>query len=256
MPTHRATNLPVGVERRPAPPGPLWRVALVWAGLVVVWVATMLLNGYVLEPNLAEKVRHAALAAVTCAVPVGLIIAARRMLERRPLRTLGLSSPGLGARHLLFGAVYWLVLAAVGLGVGIWLGWLDVRVTVPSAAAAVVLQAVLFTAWAFAFVAIAGAFVGETDWGISVDRAVLFLTFGLILGLLRAITGGIWAGVGFHLAFQTVSQLYGSGEAGFLQVQEETANVLNLLSFWLFPVVIGGLLLLFPAMRRRGPAQR
>lgn len=115
----------------------------------------------------------------------------------------------------------------------------------------VVLQAVLFTGWAFAFVAIAGSLGGGSDWAISADRAVLFMTFGLVLGLLRATSGSIWVEVGFHLAFQTVAQLYASGEATFLQVPEERANALNVLSFWLFPVVIGTLLLLPLALRRR-----
>lgn len=120
-----------------------------------------------------------------------------------------------------------------------------------AAAATVVLQAVLFTGWAFAFIAVAGGLGGGSDWGISADRVVLFVTFGLILGVFRALSGSIWVGVGFHLAFQTIAQLYASGEASFLQVPEQSANALNVLSFWLFPVVIGSLLLLPLALRRR-----
>jgi uncharacterized protein len=288
MSVGEATESSVADEGRVGPP---WRVALVWVGLVAVWAATGQLNRYVLEPNLAETPRHAALGVVTGAAAVGLIVAARRLLDRRSVRSLGVGSPAIAARHLLFGAAYWLTLAAVGLGVGMWLGWLEVTVAAPGAAAllflllraalvfvfeafpeelafrgylyanlcerlgtaaAVVLQAVLFTGWAFAFVALAEALGARADWVISADRAILFVTFGLILGLLRAISGSIWIGVGFHLAFQTVSQLHAAGEAGVLQVREQAANTLNVVSFWFFPVVVGALLLLPLALRRRG----
>lgn len=57
-------------------------------------------------------------------------------------------------------------------------------------------QAGLFTLWGLLIGAI------DTPW-----RLATFFAVGFGFGYLRAITGSIWPGVGFHIAFQTVAQL-------------------------------------------------
>lgn len=74
---------------------------------------------------------------------------------------------------------------------------------------AVVIQAVLFTLFGF--------LVGVAQ---SPFRLSLFLTFGLLLGAFRVATGDIWAGIGFHVAYQSVAQLF-VGEGAAFEVSGE-----------------------------------
>lgn len=98
-------------------------------------------------------------------------------------------------------------------------------------------QAVLFTAF--------GALVGDG----SVERIVVLLTFGLTLGALRVVTGSLWAPIGFHLAFQYVTQFTGAAVLdGALRI--EGLPDLEFVAFWLLPIAVGGLILAGAAARR------
>ncbi|NKY59892.1 CPBP family intramembrane metalloprotease [Nocardia flavorosea] len=57
-------------------------------------------------------------------------------------------------------------------------------------------QTVLFTVW--------GTLIGATG---SIDRIVLFAVFSALLGAIHAVTGSLWACMGFHTAFQVTAQL-------------------------------------------------
>ena len=92
-------------------------------------------------------------------------------------------------------------------------------------------QATLFTLW--------GAAIGAAG---SVDRVVLFFTFSVALGILRVISGNLWATIGFHLAFQWVTQLVSAVREGSLQIAEQPT--LELVVFWFFPIVLGSIALI------------
>ncbi|MEK8105167.1 CPBP family intramembrane glutamic endopeptidase [Micromonospora sp. M12] len=79
---------------------------------------------------------------------------------------------------------------------------------------ALVGQAVLFTLF--------GVLVGAAR---SFDRIALFLVFALLLGAFRVATGDIWAGIGLHVAFQTVAQLFGDVGAVFDVVGADVLGV-------------------------------
>jgi len=64
--------------------------------------------------------------------------------------------------------------------------------------AAVLGQAALFTLFGIA--------VGAAG---TVDRIALFFAFAGVQGIIRVVTGSIWAPIGFHLAFQTPEQIFG-----------------------------------------------
>jgi hypothetical protein len=82
-----------------------------------------------------------------------------------------------------------------------------------------------------------------------VQRLVLFFTFALTLGALRAVTGSVWAPIGFHLVFQYVAQyLVATGRDGALVV--DGRENLELVALWLFPIVIGGIVVGVVGMRR------
>ena len=113
---------------------------------------------------------------------------------------------------------------------------------------AVVLQAVLFTLF--------GAAVGAAG---SVDRVILFFTFSIVLGILRVVTDSLWASIGFHLAFQWVTQLYSAAvRQGSLQVGGlEAQATLDLVVFWIFPIVLGSIVLIvMSTVRKRGQVTR
>ncbi|WP_253911439.1 hypothetical protein [Streptomyces sp. CNQ-509] len=48
----------------------------------------------------------------------------------------------------------------------------------------------------------------------------VFLSFGLLLGVFRVASGDIWAGIGFHVAYQAAAQLF-VGEGAVFEVSGE-----------------------------------
>ncbi|MFF0990976.1 CPBP family glutamic-type intramembrane protease [Kocuria nitroreducens] len=181
---------------------------------------------------------------------------------------LGVVVPRAG-RQAVAGALAWLLPAAAGFALLAALG-VPLRAAAPPAelAAAVALTAVLvllLEAWPeeLVFRGHATAVLAERlrGWSVILGQTLLFAAFatalrgwsgaedlglflamGLGLGYLRAVTGGIWAGTGFHLAFQAVAQLVLPGE--LLVVEAPRLAVLLVLGTVPFAVGLGGLVLL------------
>ena len=207
-----------------------WRVAVVFLAVTLVWLFVTQGLGSFFGPAYSDRVGHAVRAVLTSALVVPLIFLARRYLDRRSWEGLRFTSLRTGWRWLLFGMVFWLVAAGLGLVVTVVLGWTRISLGTPSVGiqllflylpvlvflyealpeelifrgylyrnlsaryarwVSVLAQATLFTLWGAA-IAAAG----------SVDRVVLFFTFSVALGILRVISGNLWATIGFHLAFQ------------------------------------------------------
>ncbi|MGW5560098.1 CPBP family intramembrane glutamic endopeptidase [Micromonospora sp. NPDC003944] len=240
-----------------------WRLLVVAGGAVLVW----LLLGPLLGRDY-DRTTHAVGAVLTTAVVVPLVVVARRVLDRRPWAGLGLPSLRAGWRHLLFGMACWLAPAAVGFLLCLGLGWVEISVrtsvgdVLRVAALLVVLVflkealpeelvfrgylqhhlAARLTAWQ----AVVGQAVLFTVFGFligaarSVDRLALFLVFALLLGAFRAATGDVWAGIGLHVAFQTVAQLFGDVGAVFDVVG---ADVLAVVAMGAIPFSVSWLVL-------------
>ncbi|GAB3427113.1 histidine kinase [Flindersiella endophytica] len=222
---------------------PWWRVVIVFgavtlAARLVFWLANALFG-----PSYSV-VRHAFVAVLTAVLLVTISATARRFAEGLPLRP---ADPAERSgprrvwrvwrvwRQILLGMACWLLPAAAGVAACLVLGLAEVTALRPAGEialfavallvlvflsealpeelvfrgyvyrnlaqvlpvwAAVVTQAGLFTLWAF-LTGVVGSPV----------RAVLLFTFAVLLGAVRAITGNVRFGVGFHLAFQTVAQL-------------------------------------------------
>ncbi|MGC4815758.1 lysostaphin resistance A-like protein [Micromonospora sp. DT228] len=248
----------MNASRRVALPG---RILVVYAGAVLVWLAL----GALLDRDY-DRPTHAIGAVLTTALVVPLVVVARRWLDRRPWAGLGLPSPRVGWRRLLLGMACWLVPAAVGFALCLGLDWVEISVrtsvgdalrvaallvvlvglkealpeelvfrgylqhnlaTRLSAGQAVIGQAVLFTLFGF--------LVGAAR---SVDRLALFFVFALLLGAFRAATGDIWASIGFHVAFQTVAQLFGDVGAVF---DVTGSGVLGVVAMGAIPFSVGWL---------------
>ncbi|MBB5481452.1 CPBP family intramembrane glutamic endopeptidase [Micromonospora parathelypteridis] len=214
------------------------RIIIVFSATVLVWMAL----GALLDRDY-NRPTHAVGAIITTVLVVPLVVLARRLLDRRPWAGLGLPPLRVGWRRLLLGMACWLVPAAVGFALCLGLGWVEisVRTSVGDALRVAALLVVLvFLKEALpeelvfrgylqhnlatrlpAWQAVIGQAALFTLFGFltgaarSVDRLVLFTVFALLLGAFRAATGDIWAGIGFHVAFQTVAQLFGDVGAVF-----------------------------------------
>ncbi|MBM7494980.1 membrane protease YdiL (CAAX protease family) [Micromonospora luteifusca] len=214
------------------------RVIVVFSGTVLVWM----LLGALLDRDY-DRPTHAAGAVITTVLVVPLVVLARRLLDRRPWAGLGLPSLRVGWRRLLLGMACWLVPAALGFALCLGLGWVEITVRTSAGDAlrvAALLVVLVFLKEALpeelvfrgylqhnlatrlpAWQAVVGQAVLFTLFGFltgaarSVDRLALFVVFALVLGAFRAASGDIWAGIGFHVAFQTVAQLFGDVGAVF-----------------------------------------
>ena len=253
-----------------------WRVAVVFLAVTLVWLFVTQGLGSFFGPAYPDRVGHAVRAVLTSALVVPLIFLARRYLDRRSWEGLRFTSLRTGWRWLLFGMVFWLVAAGLGLVVTVVLGWTRISLGTPSVGilllflylpvlvflyealpeelifrgylyrnlsaryarwVSVLAQATLFTLW--------GAAIGAAG---SVDRVVLFFTFSVALGILRVISGNLWATIGFHLAFQWVTQLVSAVREGSLQIAEQPT--LELVVFWFFPIVLGSIALIAASVVR------
>lgn len=253
------------------------RVAVVFLAVTLVWLFVTQGLGSFFGPAYPDRVGHAVRAVLTSALVVPLIFLARRYLDRRSWEGLRFTSLRTGWRWLLFGMVFWLVAAGLGLVVTVVLGWTRISLGTPSVGilllflylpvlvflyealpeelifrgylyrnlsaryarwVSVLAQATLFTLW--------GAAIGAAG---SVDRVVLFFTFSVALGILRVISGNLWATIGFHLAFQWVTQLVSAAvREGSLQIAEQPT--LELVVFWFFPIVLGSIALIAASVVR------
>lgn len=110
-----------------------FRIGVVLVGAVLGWTAVGVFRDVVLLPRLPVDLAQAIQAVVTGAVAVALILAACHVLDRRRLRTLGLSTLGPAARALAGGAGLWVLLAAAALLVGVLVGAFRVEFGPPSA---------------------------------------------------------------------------------------------------------------------------
>lgn len=275
------------------------RLALAWAGFVLAFALLDVVRNLVLLPSPlpydAVQVVQAVLAGT---LGVGVIVLVCRRVDHRSLASIGLGPLPGSWRALAAGAACWFALAALGLGVAVavhafpvevrapgWglLGWLLLRMVqvlgleaLPEEIAlrgyvlttlrehvptwvAVVGQAIVFTLWAYAGNQLARLFGFPSSWEITLDRTVLFVSFGLTLALVRLWTGSLWGSIGFHFAFQVVTQLLAADRlvisvpAGF---DRDTAMIF----LWFFPVVVGGIVALVGAIvvgrRRRADRPR
>lgn len=238
-----------------------WRILIVFASTVLAWL--FLYHGALLGRDY-DRPTHVARAILTTVLIVPLVVAARRLLDRRPWTGLGLPSLRSGWRRLLLGMACWLIPAAVGFALCLGFGWVEIRLraSAPDAlgvAALLVVLVLLYEALPEELVfrgylqrnlatrlpawqAVLGQSVLFTVFGFlvgaatSLDRLLLFFVFALLLGGFRVATGDIWAGIGFHVAFQTVAQLFGDVGAVF---DVTGSNVLGVVAMGAIPFAFG-----------------
>ena len=258
-------------------PALLWRILAVFVAVSLIWLLVVQGSDLFFGTAYEDRLGHAVRAVLVCALVVPVVVLARRSLDRRPWEGLRLTSLRVGWRPLVFGMAFWLVAAGAGLATMLALGWASISFGAPSGSllllalylpvlvflyealpeelifrgyfyrnladryarwVAVLAQAVLFTLW--------GAAIGAAG---SVDRVILFFTFSVVLGVLRVITGNLWTSIGFHVVFQWVTQLNSAAvREGFVRIEGQP--VLELVVFWLFPIVLGTIVLVVASVVR------
>jgi membrane protease YdiL (CAAX protease family) len=242
---------------------PFIRVGLVWLLLLMVFQGKSQLAIALFGPGYT-LVRHLVMAGLSTALVVPLIVMARRWLDAEPFGGLGLALDTRAVRPFLVGVLAWLGPFLAALAIGLLLGLVEIR---PAAAwpaiatfipllvllvfllealpeelafrgyiqtnllaalppwQAVAVQALLFGTWGVAMWLIGSG-------GLDPMHASLFYVMGAVLGILRVMTGSVWTGIGFHLAFQTAAQLLLNVERGHFHVGG---------GFWLPVLVLGAI---------------
>lgn len=165
---------------------------------------------------------------------VTLIMLSTRLLERRRPREIGLSVPADGWRAFLTGLAVWLVPAALSFGV-LALAGFPLTMSVPADRFWIVLvllflavllseaipEELVFRGYVTAVLAerlhrwwvivvqttLFTLTVLALRGGLGLLDLSLFIAMGVVLGYLRMVTGSVWTTIGFHVAFQTGSQL-------------------------------------------------
>jgi uncharacterized protein len=231
--------------RSVGPFGLVARIVAGWLVFVVaLTLATML--GAAAESAFNDPlVRQAVQAAVVTGLVLPTIYALRRHGDGRSLRGLGLSSPMQGLPYFCLGVALVVAMAGVGLIFGVALGWLRV-VSVPLPVGTVlallvnlpvaflyealpeelVFRGYLYSSlnarlarwlammagvalFVLAPLAVSGvqAAVGmEAGSSVTIDYVVLLTGFAIVLQLCRIVTGSLWTGIGFHLAWLEISR--------------------------------------------------
>lgn len=264
-------------------PGLPLRLGAVLAGTLLVWLAMGWLSTNVFDA-LPDPGTHIANAVFVSMLAVPMVIAARRYLDQRSWSGLRLTGLRAGWWPLLVGAVAWLAPAAAGTTVAVAAGW--VQVTVRATATELILAVLLLLVLVFVFEAlpeelvfrgyvyrnlnavmaawqaVAGQailfmlfgtalWVTTEGWGVVAERAPLFLVMAVVIGVIRVLTGNLWACIGYHLAFQVVAQLLLGSRYADIQIQREETFTLVAFgaAFALGPMVVG----LLPARGDRSP---
>jgi membrane protease YdiL (CAAX protease family) len=241
----------------------LARICLVWVALLAVFLGKTQLATLLFGPDYALD-RHVFMAVLTTALVVPLVVLARHHLDRQPFADLGLALDLSRLKPLLVGALAWFGPFLVGLGICLGFGLVRIEATVswseilafvpllivlvfllealPEELAfrgylqtnlgkllqpwlAVIVQALLFGSWGVALWLI-------TSGGLDPLHASLFYVMGAVLGMVRLISGSVWTGIGFHLAFQTAAQLLMNAERGHFQIEG---------MFWLQVLALGAI---------------
>jgi len=249
------------------------RLVAVFAGALLIWLA----NGFIATALFGEG--YSLPGHVFRAVSTAVLVAALLwlVLRRWPL-DIGLRPTVARFRRFGVGGAAYAVPFAIGAAVILGLSLATLRVD----AAALIPQALAVVALVLLFEAIPeelifrgvifgtlrekfptwvtiiaqallfclfGALIGAA---LDVERQVLFFTFSIALGVIRAATGSVYATIGFHLVFQLVTQLTNGPQWTSVQLDDPELWFRDV-AFFLAPLVLGQLVVGLGALawRRR-----
>ncbi|AHG00347.1 CAAX amino terminal protease [Halostagnicola larsenii XH-48] len=218
-----------------------WRIAAVFVAVTIIWLVIQYVSRAAFGTGY-DRDGHVVSGVLATVLTLPVVVLARRVLDRRPWAGLGLAPLRSGWQSFLIGSACYLLPAAAGLTAVVALG--RVEITLETSLSELLLLVTSLMALVFLYeafpeelvfrgylyhnlaaaysqrLAVAGQTVLFTLWAVTigaaptVERVVIFLAMAAVLGMIRAITGDVWACIGFHVAFQTVQQLFAGGWAG------------------------------------------
>lgn len=238
--------------------GPFWKAAAVAAGLVLAGLAVNRAEAALGTPE-HFPAEPAVRALLTAAVLLPLLVAARRFFGRRSWTELGLSSLRTGWRPLLLGAACWTLPVALIAGSAVF-GWAQTTGALSPGEAALLAAGVLplalirmlseelvfrgylqggLTARIGVWPAVFAQAALFALWGClaagDVSPAADLLLSGILMGVLRNVTGGLWTGIGLGTAALVGSRLF--AETGF-EFTESAPDLLHAANAFLPLIVV------------------
>ncbi len=253
---------------------PYLRIGLVWLAMMVIWLLLPILRDrfWGTAPGDYSLGGHIMSALLATALAVPVVVAARRVIDRRSVESLGLDMSPIAIRFFAIGALAFLLPAALGFAVVLGLGWAELVPLVPINEivlfvpllivlvflfealpeelafrgyiqgnlvpplgywGAIFAQAALFALWGAALWTI-------TTGTLAFDRLVLFFFVALVLGIVRGVSGSVWTSIGLHVAFQTTAQLVLNSGRGHFAAQG--IEMLQLIALGVVPFSLAALL--------------
>ncbi len=238
-PRSASTDAPDLLSRPANPRLPLLvRLVTVFVLAGAIWLLVVVLND-ALFPGKVTVGSRLLNAAIVFSLSVALIFAMTRFVDRRWFRSLGLPLTKEASRPFVIGLFAFLLPSAAGLAIALIAGVATLTMTVRAPAmlaslaltcitvliyeaipeelifrgylyrnlaerlgpwAAAVLQAILFAIFGTAL------WVYTSGWDVLMERGLIFLGMGVVLGCLRVMSDSVWACIGFHLGFQVTAQ--------------------------------------------------
>ena len=251
---------------------PYIRVTIVWGAMLLIWAGLLSLSYWMYGDRYTLE-GHIWLALLASILAVPMLLIARRKLDGGTLAGLGLPFVLKAAvKPFVIGAISFLVPFTLGLAIVLGFGWTTITAVagmaeilaflpllvvlvflyeaLPEELAfrgyiyqalaerhsrilSVIAQALLFGVW------------GTILWAIRLeavplDRFMLFISIGFVLGLVRVITGSVWASIGLHTAFQTIAQLLLNEERGHFAVTG--TDTLQLIALGIVPFALAAMI--------------
>lgn len=216
----------------------IWRILIVFLAASIIWWISRGVNAWVGVAGEYDRTAHIISALLIFSLVIPMVIVARKHLDKRPWIGLRLTSFKEGWKPFVYGGLSYLIPALLGIIIFVLFGWTNVnfQASFGELLFAVVMLLILvfmyealpeeliFRGYLYrnlnnslskwkAVLAQSGLFVlfaliiGAAP---SVDRIVFFIAIGIVIGMIRVITENVWSAVGFHLAFQTMQQMFGN----------------------------------------------
>lgn len=207
------------------------RLGAVTIAVILIWRGALALVGYTGGYDPAGQLL---IGAIISTAVLALVFLALR-LDRLPWHTVGVHAAGTNLSAFALGAGLWLLPALLGTALCVALGWSSITLhSTPAAVLAAVppLAVGVFLVEAFPEeLAVRGYLQSmvarrAAQWVALLVQMALFVTFawavgalgsmqqwmfipgfGLILGIVRAMAGSVWASMGVHFAWMTTTQL-------------------------------------------------
>ena len=216
----------------------IWRILIVFLAASIIWWISGGVHDWVGVEGEYDRTAHIISALLIFSLVLPMVIIARKHLDKRSWLGLRLTSFKEGWKPFVFGALSYLIPSLLGIIIFVMFGWttIDFQASFGEFLFAVIVLMILvfmyealpeeliFRGYFYrnlnhalakwkAVLAQSGLFVlfaliiGAAP---SFDRIVFFFAIGIVIGMVRVTTGNVWSAVGFHLAFQTMQQMFGN----------------------------------------------